>query len=82
MQLSRTQAKAIEHLKLRAGHLHRWPCGFWTTEQMPPDNSKTVPDWYIGTPTVSALERIGAIRPVTPRPDWAKQHFELAPQST
>lgn len=79
--MSPTQKKAIEHLRSAGGRLHRWPGGYWTTEQMPPDKSKARPDWWVGTRTVSALERAGLIRPVVPRPDWWKQHFELVPVS-
>ncbi len=77
MELSKSQQKAVDQLRATGGALHRWPGGYWTTEQMPASMSKRVPDWYVGTSTVSALEKVGAISPVTPRSDWARQHFRL-----
>lgn len=76
-ELTKTQQAAVDHLRAIGGALHRWPGGYWTTEQMPASMSKRVPGWYVGTPTVAVLEKAGVIAPVTPRSDWSKQHFKL-----
>ena len=77
--LSRTQKKAVAHLRATAGRLQRWPGGYWTTEQIPMNLTGAFPAWWVGTRTVAALERAGIIRPVIVRAQWWRQHFELAP---
>lgn len=77
MKLSKKQVEVVEHLKATNRALQRWPGGFWTTEQVPASPSPKPPQWWCGTQTVRALERVGAITAKETKRDWWKQHYVL-----
>ena len=69
MKLSEAQKKAVELALGGDGLLHRWPGGFWTTKGMaiqrytPSAGGRmhAVPEAWVGTNTVMAAERKGAM---------------------